>query len=204
MTQPAAVFTGLTFAQPRLFLCAASACRQCRSLVPLVLSSSRIGRIAYPPYVLSVWVACSAAWVEVVFALWEDRESSLCPKPCLHGSELATMFPNVGQATEDKTAGGRDDAPWWLKYLGRFVGTVSALGKPNQQPNTPFFLLFVSPLTRSPVTLSNHAPRSRDELGHSPYGQRFTINCASNYFMRIFIYVKHSIDSAVLGGSFSK
>ncbi|EEC19231.1 conserved hypothetical protein [Ixodes scapularis] len=39
------------------------------------------------------------------------------------------MFPNVGQATEDKTAGGRpgDDAPWWLKYLGRFVGTVSAL-----------------------------------------------------------------------------
>lgn len=39
------------------------------------------------------------------------------------------MFPNIGQVGEDKGTAGRpaDDAPWWLKYLGRFLGTVSSL-----------------------------------------------------------------------------
>ncbi|XP_064457728.1 calcium channel flower-like [Ornithodoros turicata] len=36
------------------------------------------------------------------------------------------MFPNVGEA-QQKDAGRPDDAPWWLRYLGRIVGTVSSL-----------------------------------------------------------------------------
>lgn len=37
------------------------------------------------------------------------------------------MFPNVGKIDDKGPGGPGDDAPWWLRYLGRFVGTVSAL-----------------------------------------------------------------------------